>query len=253
MTKPPTVPPAPTEKHRLGAGGGSNFGSHDDSGGDSGGGGGDGDDGDSSGDDAAPRPRGPTGTPPDASTFGLKIFLFSLTTLFGATILAYVITRVQADTWDDVEFEGLRGGLVASTVLLLLVSAALHYALHSIRYDHRDRLKLGLVLAAILASLFLVNQADSWFELRERITSQRRSVGLGEAGDGDLSVFLFYAMTVLHALHVLGGFVPLFWTLKNAFQDLYSGASFRGVYNCVLYWHFIDIVWLLIAIAFFVG
>lgn len=203
--------------------------------------------------DATERPRGPMTAPPDASTFGVKIFLASLVMLFGATLLGYVVTRIQADHWTSFRVDGLHRSLVISTVLIVFVSGALHFALHGIRYDHRDRLKLGVIVATILAVLFLVNQFELWVAMLDRLTEQSKSVRVGDAEGGDLSVFLFFAMTVLHALHVLGGFVPLGFVLVKSFRNVYSGASFRGVWNCALYWHFIDGVWILMAIALSVG
>jgi len=199
------------------------------------------------------RSHGPMTAPPDASTFGVKIFLASLIMLFGATLLGYVVTRVQADTWTSFQVEGLRRSLVISTVLILLVSGALHFALHGIRYDHRDRLKFGVVVGTIFALLFLVNQFELWGSMLDRLKAQSDSVRVGDAKGGDLSVFLFFAMTVLHALHVLGGFIPLGIVIVKSFRNLYSGASFRGVWNCALYWHFIDGVWILMAIALSAG
>lgn len=198
-------------------------------------------------------PRGPTVAPPDATTFGLKLFLASLLMLFGAALIGYLVTRLRADKWTDFQVEGLRTGLVVSSVLILLVSASFSFALRGIRYDHRDRLKLGLGLAAIFATLFLVNQFDLWRDLWTRLAEQRSNVAVGSPEGGDLSIFLFFAMTILHALHVLGGFIPLGIVLHHAFRDIYSGANFRGVYNCAWYWHFIDIVWFLMAIALAIG
>lgn len=202
--------------------------------------------------DAPPR-RGPMEAPPDASTLGTKLFLSSLLMLFGATLLGYVVTRVQARHWTDFKIEGLRTSIAVSTVLIVLVSAFLHFAVHSIRYDRRDRLKFGVVIATILALLFLVNQYETWQRMFERLAAEKKSVSVASNPDGDLSVFMFFAMTVIHALHVLGGFVPLGFVIVKSFRDMYSGASYRGVWNCSLYWHFIDGVWILMAIALGVG
>jgi cytochrome c oxidase subunit III len=199
------------------------------------------------------RPRGPTVAPPDATTLGVKLFLASLVMLFGATLIGYVVTRVQAEKWDSLRAEELHGSLIASTVLIVLVSAALHFAVEGIRHDRRDRLKFGLFVATILAVLFLVNQNDVWSTMFERLKDQSQQVRVGQAEGGDLSVFLFFAMTFLHALHVLGGFIPLGVVIVGALRNKYSGATFRGVWNCALYWHFIDGVWILIAIALAVG
>lgn len=187
--------------------------------------------------------RGPMGTPPDASTTALKLFLASLSMLFGATLVGYVITRTQATGWDGSHLHRLRFGLVVSTLLLAATSGSLHFGLVRIRRDDFGGLVKGMLGAVLFATLFLVNQTVGWFALMRDVGGQVKT----------LAVFLFYALTWLHALHVLGGYVPLFVVTRKALRRRYTAANFRGVFNCSLYWHFIDAMWVLIAIALWLG
>ncbi|RMF77954.1 MAG: hypothetical protein D6744_10700 [Planctomycetota bacterium] len=60
---------------------------------------------------------------------------------------------------------------------------------------------------------------------------------------------LFYFFSVLHALHIIGGFVPLLFVARNAFRGSYSRHRSRGVQYCAMYWHFLGFVWLIMFAA----
>ena len=188
--------------------------------------------------------KGPTDTPEDASTFGVKILLISLSMLFGASLLGYVITRFQVGgAWDGYETEGLRLGLAVSTVVLLACSWFLHRAVEAARAGDTGAIKKRLVITAVLATIFLVNQAHAWWELIE--------LNGGVMRERDMSLFLFYMLTWVHAAHVLFGYPPLAIVLKKA--ATYGPTNHRGLVNCALYWHFLDVAWILIAIALWIG
>lgn len=188
---------------------------------------------------------GPGEPPPDASTLGVKIFLASLSMLFGASLLGYVITRFQVDDWQGYEIPGLRFGLAVSTVFLVGCSWFIHRGLAAARRDDSRGLRIALWVTAGLALAFLVNQTFNWAELIEFHGGLQRT--------RDVSLFLFYALTSVHALHVLGGFVPLGIVLAKAQRGAYTSRDHRGLVNCALYWHFLDLVWVLIAVTLWIG
>lgn len=183
-------------------------------------------------------------TPPEASTLAVKFFLASLTMLFGATLIGYLVTRLTSKSWGAYNIEGLRLGLVISTVIIFGISACLHLGMRAIQDAGYAALKRYLSIACLLSLLFLVSQIHNWRALL---------IFHGGIRTPDLSLFLFYGMTFLHALHVVGGYVPLAITTRKAWREDYGPARFRGVYNCALYWHFIDVVWVIMAVAFLIG
>jgi len=188
-------------------------------------------------------PRGPTQTPDDASTFGVKILLASLSMLFGAGLLGFVITRFQIDEWGGYEIPGLRLGLVVSTVVLGGCSWFLHRAVTAARVGDTAGVRKRLILTAVLATIFLVNQAHTWAALIE--------FHGGLLAERDMAVFLFYMLTWVHAAHVLFGYPPLAIVLKKA--KTYGPTNHHGLINCAMYWHFLDAAWVLIAIALWVA
>ena len=55
---------------------------------------------------------------------------------------------------------------------------------------------------------------------------------------------MFIILTVLHAAHIIGGFVPLIWCLANTLRRRYTPQRHDGVVWCAWYWHFLDGVWM---------
>ena len=56
--------------------------------------------------------------------------------------------------------------------------------------------------------------------------------------------FLYFAMTGMHALHMVIGLGILFWLLWRANRGEFSAGYVAPIENFGLYWHFVDIVWL---------
>jgi cytochrome c oxidase subunit 3 len=63
----------------------------------------------------------------------------------------------------------------------------------------------------------------------------------------------FYLMTGLHALHTLGGLVPLAIVNVRAARGAYTPFRRAGVHYCALYWHFVDAVWLVMFATLWFG
>lgn len=175
---------------------------------------------------------GPFEPPSDASILGLKIFLASLTMLFGATLVGYVLTRWRVEDWAGYDVPGLLWLSAAATLFLALVSWTLERARRRPERAARRRL---LLCAALLCALgYLAVQCASWWRLAEAHGGLR--------GSADVSLFLFFALTGLHALHVAGGFVPLTLLVFRPTRD-------RTLRLAALYWHYLGAVWLVLAAA----
>jgi cytochrome c oxidase subunit 3 len=120
------------------------------------------------------------------------------------------------------------------------VSVALQLALRSIRKNEQLGLRRWLKIGGALAIGFLCVQAFNWREIQHlNPTLESRQ----------LSQFTFYLLTGVHALHVLGGFVPLGIVHYRALQREYSSSRYDGVRFCVQYWHYLLVVWMLLLVT----
>jgi cytochrome c oxidase subunit 3 len=125
--------------------------------------------------------------------------------------------------------------LFASTLILVGLSASLEWALWGIRHNRQKILFRGLLLAFGLGLGFILAQLHNWSSILLLNPDLK---------DRELSLFTFYMLTGVHALHVVGGFVPLAWVLRRVALREYSSSRFEGVRLCVQYWHFLGLVWL---------
>jgi len=166
------------------------------------------------------------------------IVLFgTLSMLFGASVVGYLITRSQNEVWKTASMPGLPLGLLASTVLLAALSIAMHVALRAVRQNRFEKLQRALTVALLLGAAFVVGQAENW----------RSMYGAAIATDArTLYAFTFYMLTGLHAVHVIGGFVPLFVVLGKAKRREYSSSNHEGVKLCAQYWDYLGVIWLIL-------
>lgn len=191
---------------------------------------------DPAGSRVSPKPH--DGAAPDVIALGMKLFLASLTMIFGATFVAYGIFRWR----ERAEWEGILDtpeliGLAAATVLLLLADIATVRALK--KADTRAAAKRLTLLAAVFASIYMVVQGVSWVPLLgqvgERINGAIVGGTLKHAGG------LFLMLTFAHAIHVFGGIVANVIVLvrskdgKGPQRD-----SLRMLYS---YWRFLTVMW----------
>ncbi len=172
------------------------------------------------------------------------IVLFgTLTMLFGASVVGYLITRSQNNVWKTASMPGLPLGLVASSILLATLSIAMHVALRAVRQNRFEALQRALSVALLLGLAFVVGQAENWRSMyAAAIATDART----------LYAFTFYMLTGLHAVHVIGGFVPLCVVLGKAKRREYSSSNHEGVKLCGQYWDYLGVIWLiLISVLYF--
>jgi cytochrome c oxidase subunit 3 len=173
----------------------------------------------------------------------MLVLFGSLSMLFGASIVGYLITRSQNDIWKTATMPGLPLGLVASTLVLGALSLAMHQAVRAVRGNGFERLQRALTLALILGVAFVLGQALNWRAMYAATTATDARTLYG---------FTFYMLTGLHAVHVVAGFVPLSIALSKAKRREYSSSNHEGVKLCAQYWDYLGIVWcVLLGVLYF--
>lgn len=192
-------------------------------------------------DDRTPERYSPA--PPSLGTFGMVVFLFALGVLFTASLVAYLFIRARAAAWPPPGSPPLPAGLWASTGIILLCSVSIHTALRSVRRDRQGTLLGALLITLLLGLVFLVSQAVNWYWLMAIQGGVRNS----------LYLYTFYCLTGLHALHVIGGLALLVVVSAKAATGRYSPAFYPGVRYAAMYWHFLDVVWLVMFVLIFLA
>jgi len=176
---------------------------------------------------------------------GVWIFLLTLGIFFSSSILLfilYVALRLSPEAVIRPQSFYLPRSFIPSTLLLLGVSGALEWALRAARKDRSNDVKIATIAALIMGILFMAVQSEGMVRLvvaASQVTSSRNS-----------AYGLTFVLAFVHAMHVLGGIIGLMATVINANRDKYDHERHFGLRFCTLYWHFLDIVWVLLMACF---
>lgn len=175
--------------------------------------------------------------PARAHTIGMVLFLISLGMLFAASIVGYVIIRITSRNAPDLNTLHIPPLMWVSTALILLSSFTIHRALISIRRERKDRLTFWLLLTAGLSVAFVAVQVPALLDL----LSQHRLVQV----TGMHLYGLIFFLILVHALHVIGGLIALTGVTIQSLRHAYDHEKHAGVRFTSMYWHFLDIVWII--------
>lgn len=152
----------------------------------------------------------------------------------GLGSLAFVYVHQALDRLADRGFQP-PGTLWVSTVLIVASSVAYVLARGRIARGDARGLVRWLAITFALGLLFVASQVMVWMGLAAQGVYAQTYPLSG----------MFYIMTIAHAAHVLGGLVWLGAVLAKATRGGYSAKRQLGVELCGVYWHFLDVVWLM--------
>jgi len=172
-------------------------------------------------------------------TTGMWWFLASLGMIFAASVVGLLWVRASAEVWPPPDAPRLPAGLWPSTVIILLSTVTMEWARRARTRAGRPGLGAALLITLLLGVAFLLAQTRGWFVLAAADFTATAS----------LYAFTFYLLTVLHAVHVLGGVGPLsVVTLRALRRDPTWPA--HGVVYAAMYWHFLTGVWVVLFAVF---
>jgi len=181
-----------------------------------------------------PGRRGPAeDRDPSGSRLAMGLFLASLGMLFAAGVVAHVVIRLRQPEWPPPGSPELPPGLWLASAVLVVLSVVLVAAERAAATGASRRLRTRIATALGLGVAFLLLQVWNWSVL---------AVGVAALGQ-NLFTFTYWALTVLHALHVAGGLVPLVVVTVRAGGGRYGGDNLQPVSNVAWYWHFLAITW----------
>ena len=173
-------------------------------------------------------------------TLGMLLFIISEVMIFGAFFTAYFFIRVvNHDPWPAPGTHLPEAVAGINTAILLSSSLTIHWALHSIKHNNRWGLKAGMVTTFLLGLTFLTVQINEY-------------VHIGFAPHDAAQASVFYALTGLHGAHVFIGLCILLMVTIRAFRGHYSAEHHQGMEVPGIYWHFVDIMWVIVYTAVYV-
>ncbi len=173
----------------------------------------------------------------DAVTLGIFLFIASEAMLFGAFFTAYFFVRVvnpdASPVWPPAPFEFPVFVATINTAILVTSSFTIHWSTQSAKRGDRSGMKAGLVLTILLGLAFLLTQAVEYSH-----------VGFNTADGAFASAF--FGLTGLHGAHVALGLSLLTIAAVRAFRGHFSPEHHHGLEIPAIYWHFVDVMWIIV-------
>lgn len=166
---------------------------------------------------------------------------------FGGLLFAYGVLRSSAQEW-PIPAEVLGIGLTAfATFLLICSSLSMVFAVLAAQEKNQAALVRWLGVTIGGGAMFLGIQAYEYYHLVHNGIGFVTSSFNGESIN-NLFGTTFYAVTGFHGLHVLSGVIYLCCIFRGAQQGKYTqgGTSYSPVELVGLFWHFVDLVWILV-------
>ncbi len=173
----------------------------------------------------------------DNTKLAIWVFLGGEVVFFVSLILLIIFTRLTKSGYDAQFRSHLSIPIIALNTFVLVTSS--YFVVRSldaisIRGD-RKALTRNMLVVIALGLLFLAGQAYEWTALfREGVTY---SSPFGTP---------FFTVTGIHGTHVFIGIVWAIYLLIGHLREPFTKITFRGVENFGLYWHFVDIVWIVL-------
>jgi len=212
----------------------------------------------------------------ESAALGMWVFLVTEVLFFGGLFLAYAINRhayfeafgIGSNTL-DIKLGGF------NTVVLIMSSLTMAMAVWSAQVGKKRLVSIFLIATLSLGTVFLGVKVIEYkqkfdhhlipghgFDMRYRtenpsqtddpkeIALEKEELGKAFTQDPDINAHgqlyfsLYFAMTGLHALHMIVGAGLLVWLIKVSFRGRFTPQYNTPVEIVGLYWHFVDIVWI---------
>ncbi|MGP1674135.1 MAG: cytochrome c oxidase subunit 3 [Candidatus Limnocylindrales bacterium] len=176
---------------------------------------------------------------------GMLLFITSEVMFFAGLFAAYFNVRANAAQWPPINPESVPPEpfhlailpLVGpATVMLILSSFTCQFAVWAIRRGDRTSFLRNIGITFVIGIVFLVMQAIDYVELgREGLTLSSGTYGT-----------TYFTLTGFHGAHVFAGVIMLGVVLYRGMAGQFSARHHDAVEAASLYWHFVDVVWVLL-------
>lgn len=204
----------------------------------------------------------------DATNFAMWLFLLTEVMFFGGLFTAYLIYRNwYYPAFVEASHQLQIGWGTANTAVLITSSFTMAMGVWCAEMRRKSALLLCLILTFILGMIFLgiktIEYHEKWekyhvpgihYSLQSFLNPSSdpevykeyhdKPLPYDMARHTEMYFFLYFAMTGMHALHMIIGVVILLFMIARAKAGAYTNGHVTFVENFGLYWHFVDIIWI---------
>ena len=182
---------------------------------------------------------------PVASRIGMWLFLFTEMLLFGALFLTFAVYLKQY----RFDFQAASGHLdrllgAANTVILLTSSLTMALSIAALERSRKGLALALLVVTLACAAAFLVIKSFEWGGKFSHDIYPSSATMLEKPLGEQVFYGLYFAMTGLHALHVVIGAVVILYAMVLVVRGRVHAHRISLLENTGLYWHLVDMIWI---------
>ena len=170
---------------------------------------------------------------------GMILFITSEIMFFSGLFAAYFATRAANTPWPPAAFQHILdplGPIMLATIILIASSFTCQFAVWSIRRGDRRGYIRNTAITFILGVIFLGMQVFDY----SLLFGEGMTLGSGPFGT------TYFTLTGFHGAHVFGGVLMLGVILYRGMAGQFSARHHDAVEAVSLYWHFVDVVWILL-------
>lgn len=166
--------------------------------------------------------------------------IISLTMTFAGLLSAFIVSSSRPDWADDFV---IPSQFTISTIVILASSLLLIFAKKNIVTGNRNAATAALISTFLLGGIFILLQFLGFQE----ITKQ----GYYFTGNAsNVTASYIYLIAFLHVVHIFSGIIVLGVVIYNHFKKRYSKGQMLGFELGATFWHFVDILWLMLFFFF---
>jgi cytochrome c oxidase subunit III len=186
----------------------------------------------------------------ESASLGMWVFLVTEVLFFGGMFMTYTLNR---STYPDIFGEASRSinlKLGAINTVVLIGSLTMAMSVWAASVGRKQLVTIFLILTLILGSVFLGIKGIEYHEKFEEHHvpglnfNFEPGASVSTNAHAQLFFSLYFAMTGLHALHMIIGAGLLIWLIKESLKGRFTAEYNTPVELVGLYWHFVDIVWI---------
>lgn len=198
----------------------------------------------------------------EAAGFGMWLFLLTEIMFFGGLFMAYLLYR----NWYYDAFVSASNSIsvgmgLTNTVVLIGSSFTMAMAVWSAEVKNKKLLQIFLLATVVLGCAFLGIKSGEYYDkfaehhvpgasfsiadfVNPPAGSKEKALPIDMANKTQIYFSLYFAMTGVHALHMIIGIAILIVLLWRSNSGAYTSGYVQPIENFGLYWHFVDIVWI---------
>lgn len=165
----------------------------------------------------------------------LYFAIVSMFMMFAGLTSAYIVSASRKD-WNQFS---MPTEFIISTIIIFMSSLSFQSVLNFTKNNNRNKATLMLIVTLILGLLFVLFQFQGYKSLIK--------LGLYFTGsESTITATFLYIISGLHLIHLFAGLISLLVVIYNHFKQKYNSLQTIGLELSIIFWHFLDILWILL-------